>query len=236
LLSRARFILSSEKELFTSLKNMLGFYPGNIELYKQAFRHSSKSREVKEGFRDSNERLEFLGDAILGSIIAEYLFRVFPFRDEGFLTKMRSKMVSRQQHHKIAVKMGLKKFMDAKIEPGRPGSALGDCFEALIGAVYLDKGYPKTRKFVLERVIKVHFDIDELEQQDQDYKSRVIEYAQKNKIKFDFRLVSEEGLNHEKEFVVELFLDGELSGKGRHFSKKGAEQAAAEAAVVSLNL
>ena len=108
-----RVYFSPEKKLHESLRNLLGFYPSNISLYKLAFRHSSAAQKIKEGVKDSNERLEFLGDSIIGTIIAEYLFKKFPFKDEGFLTKMRSKMVSRAQHNHIAVKMGLNKFIEA---------------------------------------------------------------------------------------------------------------------------
>ncbi|MCC7301153.1 MAG: ribonuclease III [Bacteroidia bacterium] len=229
-------IFSSDKKLYSSLKNLLGFYPGNINLYKQAFRHSSVAKEVKAGFRDSNERLEFLGDAVLGGIIAEYLFRIFPYKDEGFLTKLRSRMVSRAQHNQIARKLGLEKLIESNIDGGRPGSVLGDCYEALIGAVYLDKGYEKTRRFVLSRIVKVHLDVEHLEQNDTDFKSRIIEYVQREKLTVEFRLNGEVGKGSDKQFVIHLVIGGELRGEGRHFSKKGAEQLAAEKACSLLGI
>lgn len=229
-------LFPGDKKLASSLKNLLGFSPGNVNLYKQAFRHSSVAREVKAGFRDSNERLEFLGDAVLGSIIAEYLFRIFPYKDEGFLTKLRSRMVSRAQHNILAKKLGLENFIESNIDGGRPGSVLGDCYEALIGAIYLDKGFPKTRKFVLDRIVKVHLDVEHLEQHDTDYKSRIIEYIQREKLTVEFRLGSETGKGNDKQFLIQLVINGEIKGEGKHFSKKGAEQLAAEKACLLLGI
>ena len=236
MLRSAKAIFSSDKKLYSSLKNLLGFYPGNIDLYKQAFRHSSVAKEVKAGFRDSNERLEFLGDAVLSGIVAEYLFKLFPFKDEGFLTKMRSRMVSRAQHNQIARKMGLDKMIESNIDGGRPGSVLGDCYEALIGAVYLDKGFPATKRFVLERIVKVHIDLDHLEQNDTDYKSQIIEYIQREKLQVEFKVAGEAGKGAERQFIIELLINGEVKGRGQHFSKKGAEQVAAEKACDALGI
>ena len=136
------FLPKNEKQFKSSLKNILGFSPKNLSLYNQAFRHNSVAKEIKEGIKDSNERLEFLGDAVLGIVIADYLFRKFPYKDEGFLTKMRSKIVSRDHLNQLAVKLGLNKFLFQTSDPGLKFSSMhGDAFEALIGAVYMDKGF-----------------------------------------------------------------------------------------------
>src|ERR1051326_3863835 len=220
---------SPDKALYESLKNVLGFYPGNISLYKQAFRHSSAAQEVKKGVKDSNERLEYLGDAVLGAVVAEYLFRLFPYKDEGFLTKMRSRIVSRSQLNQLSVKLGLNKFIEASLEKGSQSNSInGDAFEALIGAVYLDKGWDTAREFILNRIIKNHIDIDEVENKETDYKSRLIEWAQKEKKELRFVLVGEVGEGNDKQFVVAINVNGETKGTAQHFSKKKAEQFASE--------
>jgi ribonuclease-3 len=199
-------------------------------LYKLAFRHSSAAQQIKKGVKDSNERLEFLGDSVIGTIVAEYLFKKFPFKDEGFLTKMRSKMVSRAQHNHIAMKMGLIHLIEANNDRlgSKPSSIGGDAYEALIGAIYLDKGYKAAQKFILTRVINIHIDIDELETKEVDFKSKFIEWAQKEKREFSFETVEEAVDSPDKQFMVELMLDGKMVARAQHFSKKKAEQLAAE--------
>ncbi|MBL0046632.1 MAG: ribonuclease III [Bacteroidetes bacterium] len=194
-----------------------------------AFRHSSVAQHVKSGVSNSNERLEFLGDAVLGSVVAHFLFTKFPFRDEGFLTKMRSRIVSRQNINKLAVKMGVESFI-MKVNDARPGfkSMNGDALEAFIGAVYLDKGYKVAQDFVLNRIVKIHVDLEALEHTDTDYKSKMIEWSQKEKKPIRFELVGEEGKGHEKFYTVNLCIEGEVAGTGKGFSKKIAEQMASE--------
>ena len=213
------------------MKNILGFYPDNISLYKQAFRHSSVSNEIKNGVKDSNERLEYLGDAILGAVIAEHLFKIFPFKDEGFLTKMRSKIVSRSHLNQLAAKLGIDKFIEANLESSAKSSAMkGDAFEAMIGAIYLDKGYGTAKKFVLERIVRNHIDMNEVETKETDFKSKLIEWVQKEKKEIRFNLAEEIGDGQEKQFVMEVLISGEVMGKAQHFSKKRAEQIASEQA------
>lgn len=224
--------------MYESLKNILGFYPKNISLYRKAFTHTSAAPEIKEGIRDSYERLEFLGDAVLGTVVADFLFTRFPFKDEGFLTKMRSKMVSRAQLNKLCVKFGLNEFIEAgpDVRSPRSYSVNGDVFEALIGAIYLDRGYAFTKKFILNRVIKMHLDVEEIEATEVDFKSRLIEWAQKEKFEFAFEVMREIGNGHEKQYLIEVFISNEAKGKGQHFSKKKAEQIAAENALVNMGL
>lgn len=233
-----RVYTSSEEKLYDSLRNILGFYPVNIELYKLAFRHSSAAKEIKKGVKNSNERLEFLGDSVVGTIVADYLFKKFPFKDEGFLTKMRSKMVSRAKHNQLALKLGLNKFIEAN--SGRsnhhPSSINGDAYEALIGAIYLDKGYKATQKFILTRIIHVHIDMDELETKEVDFKSKLIEWVQKEKKKYEFHSTTSGEKNSSNQFTVQLIIDGEVVATAEHSSKKRGEQVVAEQACVSLNL
>ncbi len=200
-----------------------------MELYKMAFRHSSIASQIKSGVSNSNERLEFLGDAVLGSVVAHFLFTKFPFRDEGFLTKMRSRIVSRQNINKLAVKIGIESFI-MKVNDARPGfkSMNGDALEALIGAVYLDKGYAVAQDFVLNRIVKIHVDLEALEHTDTDFKSKMIEWSQREKKPIRFELVGEEGKGHEKFYTVNLCIENENAGTGKGFSKKIAEQMAAE--------
>ena len=157
------FLPKNEKKFKASLKNILGISPKNLSLYNQAFRHNSVAKEIKEGVKDSNERLEYLGDAVLNTIIAIYLFKKFPYKDEGFLTKMRSKIVSRAHLNQLAVKLGLNKFLSQNTDPSFKFSSMnGDAFEALIGAIYLDKGFTSTQNFILNRILKFHVDVEKI--------------------------------------------------------------------------
>ncbi len=231
-----RLYFSPDKNFYESLRNILGFYPSNIDLYRQAFRHSSVAQSLKSGVKISNERLEFLGDSIIGSVVAEYLFKKFPFKDEGFLTKMRSKIVSRNQHNQIALKLGLNKFVEAQSERfnSKPNSIVGDAFEALVGAVYLDKGYKVAKTFLINRIISVHIDMDELETKEVDFKSKFIEWAQKEKKEYRFETVEDGANTPDKQFLIHLIVDNNILGIAQHTSKKRAEQLASEQACSTL--
>ena len=228
----ARF--SSKRQLYQQIKNLLGFWPGNIRLYEQAFTHRSVAREIRDGVKDSNERLEFLGDAVLGTVVAKFLFVKFPYKDEGFLTEMRSRMVSRAYLNKLAIKIGIEKLIQYDPSNRMYKSICGDTFEALVGAVYLDKGFDFTEKMLLNRIIRFHVDVEELENQDLNFKSKLINYTQKTRksIHFDAR----EELNGDKQklYYVTLLINDKVCGEGVGFSKKAAEQAAAENAWTSL--
>lgn len=216
---------------------MLGFYPKNIGLYKLALRHKSAAHEVKKGVKDSNERLEYLGDAILSAVIAHYLFQTYPFKDEGFLTKLRSRLVSRAQLNKLAVKLGINNLLEANIDGNtRNKSINGDAFEALVGAIYLDRGYIIAQKFIVNRILKHHIDIDEVEHTETDFKSKLIEWVQKEKKELRFDLVEELGAGHEKQYLVEIVIDEKPYARGQHFSKKRAEQVASEETLRMLDL
>ena len=232
---KARF--SSEKDLFEAIKNIFGFYPGNIFLYKLAFRHKSVAQELKKGLKDSNERLEYLGDAILSAVVADYLFKKFPYKDEGFLTEMRSKIVSRNQFNNLAIKLGIDKIIQSTQDANNiPKSINGDAFEAVIGAVYLDKGYDFSKKLIIEKIIKIHIDIEELESTDKNFKSKLIELVQKEKKNLEYKVVNEVGEGNFKQYVVEVFIDEVSFGKGQDFSIKGAEQSASEKACIKVGI
>lgn len=234
-----RVYFSPDKLFHESLRNILGFYANNITLYKLAFRHSSAAQMIKKGIKDSNERLEFLGDSVIGTVVAEYLFKKFPYKDEGFLTKMRSKMVSRAKHNQVAIKLGLNKFIEVnndRFKTSQPSSISGDAYEALIGAIYLDKGYKATKHFILTRIINVHIDMDEVETKEIDFKSKFIEWVQKERKDFRFEVVSEAGTAAGKQFIIQLIVENEIVGTAQHFSKKRAEQMVAEQACIFLEI
>lgn len=236
---QALFSSGPDKAFRRTLKNLLGFWPGNIRLYRKAFTHSSAANlsKDKETPKESYERLEFLGDAVLSSVIADYLFKRFPFKDEGFLTKMRSRIVSRQQLGKLAVKFGVDRLIVAESGlAGRSNSLNGDVFEALIGAIYIDKGYNFTAQFINENILRFHLDIDEIEANDHDYKSKLIEWAQKGRKELRFSLVEETGAGQFKMYTIEIMIDGEPHGRSQHASKKRAEQEAAGICISMLGI
>jgi ribonuclease-3 len=230
-----RYLFSKEKDLALALKNILGFYPGNIYLYSLALRHRSAAIEVASGKKISNERLEYLGDAVLSAVIADYLFHKYPFRDEGFLTQMRSKFVSRAHLNKLSTKLGIEAMVVTESESGNVYRSMGgDAFEALVGAIYLDKGYRYTRHVIIDRIIKIHIDPEELENRELNFKSKLIEFAQKEKLSLEFKVTGEVGKGYSRQYLVEVTVNGESWGKGQGHSIKEAEQAAAEAASVRI--
>jgi len=230
-----RVFLSEDKQLFVALKNIFGFYPGNIFLYKLAFRHKSQALELNNGSRVSNERLEYLGDAILSAVVADHLFKMFPYKDEGFLTEMRSRIVSRAQLNKLSQKLGIDTLITASTEKNNVYRSMkGDAFEALIGAMYLDKGYNFTRQIVIEKIIRQHFDLHELENNNTNYKSQIIEWSQREKRPVEFVILNEVGHGYNKQYVVDILVDKVSMGKGRDYSIKGAEQDAAMKALLQI--
>lgn len=227
-----RFYLSNEKHFYEAIKNIFGFYPENIFLYKLAFRHKSQSEVLLNGIRVSNERLEFLGDTVLSTVVADHLFRMFPFKDEGFLTEMRSKIVSRAQLNKLSLRLGIDQLIIHTQEKNNVYRSIkGDAFEAIIGAIYLDKGFEFTRKVLINRVIKNNFDLNELIATDVNFKSKLIEWAQKEKKTLEFVVVQEVGAGYHKQYVVDVLINNEVVGTGRDYSIKGAEQNAAMKAI-----
>lgn len=234
-----KLYFSPNRKYIKVLKNLLGFVPGNLSLYKLAFRHKSVAKNIKKGVKNSNERLEFLGDAVLGSVVAEVLFKLYPYEDEGFLTELRSKMVSRIHLNQLARKLGFDKLIEydsRMLNSSRQGSLLGDAFEALIGAVYLDKGYDFTRNFLVNHIIKSHIDIHTLEQTETNFKSKLIEWCQRHGKDIAFDLVDNQDGENAKLFTVQALIDNEILGQGKEYSKKNAEKLAAEKACEALSI
>ena len=228
---------SADRRLSQAIKSILGYKPGNIFLYHLAFLHKSATQELASRFRVNNERLEFLGDAILDAVAADYLFKKFPTKDEGFLTEMRSKLVSRTSLNKLSQKMGINTLIqsDTGSQAGPYKSINGDAFEALIGAIYLDKGYKFTRKIIVDRIIEHYFNVDDLVTQEVNFKSRIIEWAQRERKQAQFVVIEEVGSGFKKQYVVELQIDGISYSRGQDYSIKGAEQNASEKSWQKIN-
>ena len=216
------------------LKNILGFTPGNITLYKTALTH----RSVREAADENNERLEYLGDAILSALIADYLFKRYPYKEEGFLTEMRSKMVNRQQLNEIAIKMGLKKITLYNKSDGslKISQIFGNTLEALVGGIYLDKGYKTTAKWVNERIIMPHMFVDDLENLEINHKNKLYGWANKNGKMLEFETLDERIENGRRLFTIGAVVNGELIAEGKAFNKKDASQIASQLAVEKLGI
>jgi len=229
LAQKIKLFSSPRKEFYLFLKNLIGFYPGKLSFYDIAFTHRSASRLDTQGNVVNNERLEYLGDAILGAVIADFLYNRFPQEDEGFLTKMRSKLVNRAILTNLTYEMGLNVFIDSNANNAIDKSHIyGDVLEALIGAIYLDRGYDASRYFIIKRIIPRYIDLYELEQLDTNFKSKLIEWSQKNKKQVKFE-TQEEYPNGSKQpkFVAIVEIDDKILGKGTGSSKKEAQQNAA---------
>jgi ribonuclease-3 len=225
---------SKEKQLEKQLQNVLGINPGNYSLYYTALSH----RSIKENADENNERLEYLGDAVLSTVIADYLFKRYPYKGEGFLTEMRSKMVNRQQLNEIALKMGVKKLtLYNKFDNFLKGSQIfGNTLEALVGAVYLDKGYKRTQRWVVKQIIIPYVFVDDLEQIDINLKNKLIGWASKNGKKLEFETINEKLEGNRRVFTIAVVLDGDTLSHGKGYNKKDASQIAAQAAITKLGL
>ena len=218
--------------LALKLNSILGFMPEKMELYYQAFCHSS----IEEPKHGNNERLEFLGDSILGSVITEYLFHKLPSKNEGILTDIRSKLVSRRTLNKLAKEFKLDAFVETNLGGKIPVSILGNAFEALIAAIYLDKGETFCRNFIVQQIILKHFTLEQLEKEISSYKKHFIHWTQKNAKPFHFQLLNETGESHEKSFEIALILEKNAIAKATSTSKKKAEEKAAKIACETLKI
>jgi ribonuclease-3 len=225
---------AQERNFIRSLHSLTGFYPGNLSLYKLAFSHRSLALETTQGTRLSNERLEYLGDAVLGAVVAELLFKKYPYKDEGFLTEMRSRIVSRENLKQIAVRIGIDELLRINAVPGSYRSMYGDAFEAFIGAIYLDKGYSVTQQFILGRIVKLHIDLEEVESTEKNFKSIILNWGQREKINVTFESMEED--RQTRLITVRLLVDGVEKATAKDFVKKKAEQIAAEKVCRELGL
>ncbi len=232
--SRILHFFSPNKQLLLQLEHILGYTPKHLPYYQLALMHRSKIEELAQ----NNERLEFLGDAILGSIVAEYLFKKYPYQSEGYLTELRSRIVRRETLNNVAVRMGLQKLVQYnENDRGLSRSHIfGNALEALIGAVYLDQGFIRTRSFIMQQLIKPYIDIDLLESTDTNYKNKLLSWAQKNNRIISFDTIDEKAEGSRKIFTIGIMLEGELVSSGSAYNKKEAGQVAAQKAIEVLSI
>ncbi len=234
-MSVIRNILNSRSSkggnFFIAISKIVGFKPKNINYYKKAFTHRSLNKKDKEGNAVNFERMEFLGDAMLSAVIASHLFRTVPGGNEGYLTKMRSKIVSRKHLNELGKDLGLLSHIQTNIPSEQFGINIhGNLFEALVGAIYLDRGYKYCRRFIYERVIDPYVDIEQLEGTVISYKGLLIEWCQKEKKEFSFEVYEDTGKDEMKHFAVKLRIEDRVVAKARATSKKKAEEKAARRA------
>jgi len=230
-----QLIFSFRKSEFEkSVYMLIGYRTTKMVLFHTAFNH----RSLKENPSENNERMEFLGDAIISSVVAEYLFKKYPYKGEGFLTEMRSKMVNRQQLNHIAIQMGLKKMTRFnKLDGGLKSSQIfGNTLEALVGAIYLDKQYDFTKKWIIEKMIQPFLFMDELEQIDINIKNKIIGWALKQGKQIDFVLADEQLEGRRRLFTINIVIDGEVITSQKGFTKKDASQIAAQKAIEILQI
>lgn len=229
-----RQILPAKNKFESNLRNILGYSPGDLQLYKTALSH----RSIKEGNDQNNERLEFLGDAVLSAIVADYLFKKYPYKGEGFLTEMRSKMVNRVTLNDIAIRMGLKKvtIYNKGDNSLKISQIFGNTLEALLGAIYLDLGYKKTQKWIMKNIIIPHLFMEELELLEINHKNKLYGWANKNGKALEFETLDERIENGRRLFRIGAVVDGEIISEGTAYNKKDASQIASQLAVVKLGL
>lgn len=218
-----------DENFYYELKELLNFKPIKLKYYEKAFTHRSLKLVDSSGNPINYERLEFLGDAILGTVIASYLYKKVPYGDEGYLTQMRSKVVSREHLNTLGKDLDLLKFVKSNVAINQISENIhGNIFEALIGAIYLDRGYNYCHQFIYEQVILPYVDIERLEGKISSYKGYIIEWCQKNKKKYSFDSYEDTGNQDKKHFSVRVTIDGIMIAKGRATSKKKAEEIASK--------
>ena len=232
-IDKIRLLFRKDKESYLCFYKILGFYPRNIQLYQQALLHKSTSIRSEKGRPLNNERLEFLGDAILDAIVGDIVYKHFEGRREGFLTNTRSKIVQRETLNKLAVEIGLDKLVKYSTRSSSHNSYMyGNAFEAFIGAIYLDQGYERCKRFMEEKIFKSYIDLDKMSRKEVNFKSKLIEWSQKSKVEVSFELI-EQFLDEDYNpmFHTEIRIEGISAGKGTGYSKKESQQNAAQAAL-----
>ena len=224
----------SDRQLRQQLTHLLGFAPRRLSFYEMAFTHRSRPDAPTE----NNERLEFLGDAVLGAVVAEYLFKKYPYQPEGFLTEVRSRMVRRESLNTVAMQMGLNKLIQYNKNDRALGSShiFGNALEALIGAVYLDAGYERTRTFVLRQVVRGHMDIETLATTDTNYKNQILSWGQKKGHVITYEDLPQRTTGARRVFAMGILVDGQQVATGTGYTKKEAGQAASKAAIDKLEI
>lgn len=232
-IEKIRLLFVKNKESYLCFYCILGFYPRNINLYQQALLHKSSSIRSEEGRQLNNERLEFLGDAILDAIVGDIVYNRFPGKREGFLTNTRSKIVQRETLNKLAVEIGLDKLIKFSSRSSSHNSYMyGNAFEAFVGAIYLDQGYDRCKQFVDEKIISPYIDLDKISRKEVNFKSKLIEWSQKNKMEVSFELIEQfsDGEGNPV-FQTEILIQKQSAGTGTGYSKKESQQNAAKMAI-----
>ena len=233
---KIRLLFRKDKEPYLCFYKMLGFYPRNTEIYQQALLHKSSSIKAGKGRLLNNERLEFLGDAILDAIVADIVYKKFEGKREGFLTNTRSKIVQRETLNRVAVEIGLDKLIKYTTRQSSHNSYMcGNAFEALIGAIYLDRGYRACKKFMEERIINQYLNLEKISRKEVNFKSKLIEWSQKNKFCVEFNLI-EQSLDSDQNpiFETQITVENIPAGTGKGYSKKESQQEAAHATLTKI--
>lgn len=233
---KIRLLFRKDKEPYLCFYKMLGFYPRNIEIYQQALLHKSSSIKAGKGRLLNNERLEFLGDAILDAIVADIVYKKFEGKREGFLTNTRSKIVQRETLNRVAVQIGLDKLIKYTTRQSSHNSYMcGNAFEALIGAIYLDRGYRACKKFMEERIINQYLNLEKISRKEVNFKSKLIEWSQKNKFCVEFNLIEQSlDSNQNPIFETQITVENIPAGTGKGYSKKESQQEAAHATLTKI--
>lgn len=226
--------LKDDKKLLQKIKSQLGFVPNNLQFYKIAFTHRSAPIRFEDGSVIDNERLEFLGDSVIDLVIADFLFNKFPKGDEGFLTQMRSKVVKREFLNELAQQIGLQNFLISHTgNSNGKNNVYGNAFEAFIGAMYMDKGYKYTRKYIIYHIINQYIDIEKLIHVNNNFKSQLLEWTQKEKKELEIK--TDHSNQSSEKFIANIYIEEQLFGTGTGYSKKEAEQKAAHQALIKIN-
>lgn len=232
-INKIRFLFHRDRESYLCFYRILGFFPRDISLYHQALLHKSSSVRSEKGYIQNNERLEFLGDSILEAVVSDIVYRHFKGKREGFLTNTRSKVVQRDTLNKLAVEIGLHKLVKSSTRTSSHNNYMyGNAFEAFIGAIYLDQGYERCKYFIEEKIFKRYIDLEKMSRKEVNFKSKLIEWSQKNKTRLSFELIEQLLDEHANPvFHTETLIEGIPAGEGRGYSKKESQQNAARAAL-----
>ena len=232
-IDHVRLLLRKDKEPYLRLYSIMGFYPHDLSLYRVALMHRSTTSTNRQMRHINNERLEFLGDAILGAVVADIVYERYKDQQEGFLTTLRSKIVKRETLNDLAVKIGLDKLVihSDRIASSHNNYMNGNAFEAFIGAIYLDRGYDFCMSFIKERILQYYINIDKMSQKEENYKSKIIEWCQRYQCQFDFVITNEKmEAGNAPKFYAEVMIEGLTCGKGTGYSKKESHQNASHQA------
>lgn len=235
-ISRIKLLFIKDKELYVFIHRITGYYPHDIRPYRLAMIHRSRPMRLADGHRCNNERLEFLGDAVLSNVVAEFLYHTYPHRHEGFLTSTRAKIVQRESLNRIGKALRLDHWMSASPHsPSHNSYMCGNALEALIGAIYLDQGHERCSKFIINRLVKRHFDLNVLVKTEQNFKSRLIEWTQKYRVPIEYELVETQADAHKNPiFHTAIFLGGLFASDAVGYSKKESHQTASRKALERL--